>query len=59
MPTYRLYCLGEKDEVTESHWVEASTDHEAIEIVKVEHRGSRCELWLGKRLIAYFGELSS
>lgn len=52
MATYRLYCLGKRDEIIASHWVKAPTDEEAIEMVKREHPNARCELWLEKRLVA-------
>ena len=52
MTAYRLYCLGDRDEIIASHWVKAPTDEEALEMVKKEHPNSRCELWHGKRLIA-------
>lgn len=52
--TYRLYCLGGKDEITASHWIRASTDEEAVERAKIEHPGSHCELWYGTKLVAAF-----
>jgi len=49
---YRLYCLNDDENVVESHWIEAVSEDEAIENVKKNHPNSRCEIWLGKRLVA-------
>lgn len=54
MATYRLYCLGRREEIVASHWVRAQTDDDAIELVKKQHPDSKCELWLGQRLVAQF-----
>ena len=52
MAMYRLYCLNDDENVVESHWIEAVSEDEAIENVKKNHPNSRCEIWLGKRLVA-------
>ena len=52
MAAYRLYCMDQDGQVEASHWIKADTNEEAIEHVKREHPGARCELWLGKRLVA-------
>jgi hypothetical protein len=52
MLTYRVYCIGEPGEIIASHWVTAKSDEEAVAAVREEHPNSRCELWLGERLVA-------
>jgi hypothetical protein len=52
MAMYRLYCLNGDGDVVTSHWIEAASDDEAIQDVKKNHPDTRCEIWLGKRLVA-------
>jgi hypothetical protein len=49
---YRIYCLDGLDKVASAEWVEADDDEAAVELVKEQHDGQKCELWDGRRLVA-------
>jgi hypothetical protein len=49
---YRVYCLDGLNKVASATWVEAGDDEGAIELVKDQHDGYKCELWDGDRLVA-------
>ena len=52
MTMYRLYCLNDEGGVVASHWIQAPSEEEAVEHAKKNHPDTRCEIWLGKRLVA-------
>lgn len=54
MAKYRLYCLNPDGEVATSHWIDAASDDDAIQEAKRNYPATRCEIWLGKRLVAEF-----
>ena len=54
MPAYRLYCMSDEGEIIASHWIQASSDEDAVEAAKKEYVDRRCELWIGDRLVAEF-----
>lgn len=56
MPDYRFYSVGGDGHIDLAHWIQASTDEEAIAKAR-EMRGlrHRCELWLGNQLVAKIG----
>jgi hypothetical protein len=47
-----VYCLDGLNKVASATWVEAGDDEGAIELVKDQHDGYKCELWDGDRLVA-------
>lgn len=52
MANYRTYCLDGANNVLSAQWIEADDDEAAIEMVKQQHDGHKCELWEGRRLVA-------
>ncbi|MFL6762390.1 MAG: hypothetical protein ACJ8FB_07510 [Sphingomicrobium sp.] len=53
MPTYRLYCLDDRGQISLANWIEADTDQEAVaEAQALEHGALSFEVWQGKRLVA-------
>ena len=52
MAMYRVYCLNSDGAVSASHWIEARSDADVIETTKKDHPDTRCEIWLGKQLVA-------
>ena len=54
MPTYRLYCVEGLRRITETKWIAADTDEEAIAYVRKRLQGSSRELWNETRLVARF-----
>jgi hypothetical protein len=49
---YRIYCLDGVNKVAAAKWIEADDHEAAIELVKQQHEGYKCEIWDGPRLIA-------
>jgi hypothetical protein len=49
---YRVYCLDGVNKVASGDWIEADDDEAAIEIARERHEGYKCEVWLGRRLVA-------
>jgi hypothetical protein len=53
MQQYRLYCLDGVGRIGLAEWIEAGDDADAIRQAQEIKRGAlRCEVWLGKRLVA-------
>ena len=53
MQRYRLYCLDGMGKIGLAEWIEAMDDADAIRQAQEMKPGAlRCELWLGKRLVA-------
>ena len=52
MSNYRVYCLDGMNKVASAGWIEAADDEAALERVKQEHDGYKCEVWDGQRLVA-------
>jgi hypothetical protein len=53
MQHYRLYCLDGQGSISLAEWIEATDDADAIRQAQELKRGAlRCEVWLGKRLVA-------
>ena len=52
MSNYRVYCLDGMNKVASAGWIEAADDDAALERVKQEHDGYKCEVWDGQRLVA-------
>jgi hypothetical protein len=53
MESYRLYCLDSAGRIALAEWLDASSDEDAIQQVKVLKDGARkCELWQHNRLVA-------
>ena len=49
---YRVYCLDGANKVASAEWLEAAGDAAALDQVRKEHDGDKCELWDGPRLVA-------
>ena len=53
MATYRLYCMDAAGKIGLADFIEAQDDDEAIRKARTLKAGGRkCEVWLGKRLVA-------
>jgi hypothetical protein len=50
--TYRIYCYDGANKAVKADFVIAANDEEAIELVRSAGFGSKCEIWLGRRLVA-------
>ena len=49
---YRYYCLDSTGRPHNAAWFYAETDEDAIKHIEAKHPDSKCEIWLGKRLVA-------
>lgn len=54
-PNYRVYCLDGVNSIVRGEWVDASTDEEAIAVVRNSYPGLACEIWERNRLVAKIG----
>ena len=53
MPSYRLYCLDGAGRITgAAELIEASDNEVAIAAARALRKPSKCEVWLGRRLVA-------
>ena len=53
MLEYRLYCLDGVGSISMAEWIHAPDDADAIRQAYELKRGAlKCEVWLGKRLVA-------
>jgi hypothetical protein len=52
MSGYWLYCLDEAGKISQSEWLEACNDGEAIALAHAKNKPVRCELWERDRLVA-------
>jgi hypothetical protein len=53
MVCYRLYCLDGIGSISLAESIEASDDADAIrQAQEIKRRALKCEVWLGKRLVA-------
>ena len=50
--TYKIYCYDSAHNVVTADMIEASSDEEAIAKATAAGFGSKCEIWLGRRLVA-------
>ena len=51
---YRYYCLDGTGRLHDAAWFYAESDENAIKLIEARHPDSKCEIWLGKRLVAFF-----
>lgn len=51
MPAYRVYCLDGAGKVWAAEWIEADSDHAALDAARRFADAVRCEVWLGERLV--------
>jgi hypothetical protein len=49
---YRYYCLDGTGRLHYAAWFHAENDADAIKQIEDKHPGDKCEIWLGKRLVA-------
>lgn len=50
---YRFYCLSGDGHIGFAEWIEAASDHEAIDKARdLRPDADKCEVWHGKRLVA-------
>lgn len=49
---YRYYCLDGTGRLHNAAWFYAENDADAIKQIEDKHPDSKCEIWLGKRLVA-------
>ena len=52
--TYRVYCFDSRLKLVTAEEIRASSDEEAIVVAQASGFGSKCEIWLGRRLVAEF-----
>jgi hypothetical protein len=52
MTDYKLYCLDGTGKIGSGEWIEATTDNEAITLVRAKKLAVSCELWDRNRLVA-------
>jgi hypothetical protein len=52
MADYRLYCLDGAGHIGSGEWIDASSDDEAIALIRAKKLAVRCELWDRNRLVA-------
>ena len=50
--TYRFYCLDSDGRLHNADWFEADNDEHAVQLIEAAHPESKCEIWLGERLVA-------
>lgn len=56
MAEYRVYCLDGAGKIDLAEWINAESDDDAIiEARKMNHGGTKCEIWQGSRLVARLG----
>ena len=48
---HRYYRLDGVGQIQGAEWLDAASDEDAIEQLKVKHSDGVCELWKGKRLV--------
>ena len=51
MANYRVYCLDRQGKITSAEWIEAKDDATAEQATRALGKASRCELWLGNRMV--------
>ena len=51
MAHYRIYCLDGLGKVASAEWIEAADDAAAVEQVKEQWEGHKCEIWEQQRLV--------
>ena len=51
--TYRLYCYDGARKIVSAHWLDATSDEEAIAEAREGGFGSNCEIWEGTRMVAH------
>ena len=49
---YRYYCLDGAGRLHEANWFYAASDDDAVALIQAKHPDAKCEIWLGKRLVA-------
>lgn len=52
MAEYRLYCIDGDGKIASAEWVQATSDDEAVAIVRIKKAGRVCEIWDRQRLVA-------
>ena len=52
MADYRFYCFDGRNKITDGEYFNASSDEEALEIVRKMQRPARCEVWQSARFVA-------
>ena len=53
MPSYRLYCLDGTGRISgAAELIEAPDDDQAVAAARALAKPARCEIWLGRRLVA-------
>jgi hypothetical protein len=52
MHDYRVYCLDRRGKINSADWIQAERLEQAIEMVRVQFRGRRCEVWDGAECLA-------
>jgi hypothetical protein len=50
--TYRIYCFDRARTLVTAHWIDASSDAEAIARAEAKSPGCQCEVWDGRRMVA-------
>jgi hypothetical protein len=48
---YRVYCLDGANKVASAEWIEAANDAAAINVVREQWDGHKCEIWEQQRLV--------
>jgi hypothetical protein len=52
MSDYRIYYLASGHKIAEAAWIRATSDDEAVVLVRAKKPNVRCEIWHGQRLVA-------
>jgi hypothetical protein len=52
LKNYKVYCYDSAHNVLTADMIEASSDEGAIAKATAAGFGSKCEIWLGRRLVA-------
>jgi|GEM_PF-1188999 len=52
LKTYKIYCYDAAHKVVTADMIEAASDEEAVAKATAAGFGSKCEIWLGRRLVA-------